>query len=124
MVAGVAACAVIGGAGACSNASAGAGASGCPNLDLSCPSTPPSWKTDVQPIINGYCATGGCHVPGGISPFPYTTYADVQMHAARMIVQLQRCYMPPSDASLPAKPLPDAERQTLMHWLNCGAPDN
>jgi hypothetical protein len=120
-ISGIAAWAAIG-AGACSSSSQTSG--GCPNLDLNCPSSPPSWKTAVQPIVNTYCATGGCHVPGGSSPYDYTNYAGVKANATRMITQLQRCLMPLADASPPPKPLPDADRQTLMYWVTCGAPDN
>jgi hypothetical protein len=112
---------------ACSNASgnpdAGTGSS-CPNVSTSCPATPPSWKNDVQPLIATYCLA--CHGDGGIeqSQFDYTTYQGVYKNRAAMVTQVYQCQMPPPDASLPAPPLTADQRETIVAWLACGAPNN
>jgi hypothetical protein len=41
-----------------------------------------------------------------------------------MLTVLVQCSMPPPDAAPPTT-LPDsAQRQTMVSWLACGAPDN
>jgi hypothetical protein len=117
----------LGGLAACSNASnnpdAGP-ASTCPNVSTSCPSTPPSWKNDVQPLIATYCLA--CHGDGGIeqSQFDYTTYQGVYKNRAAMVTQVYQCQMPPLDGSPLAAPLTADQRETIVAWLACGAPDN
>lgn len=106
---------------ACNGDSGGAG---CPSLTSSCPATPPSWQNDVEPLIDTYCLS--CHSEGGVAPpqFDYTTYDGVFRSRSVMVTQIIQCQMPPSDASPPAAmPSPD-QRQTLVSWIACGAPDN
>jgi hypothetical protein len=90
----------------------------------SCPSPPPSWTRDVRPIIDTYCLQ--CHGEGGIevAMFDYTTYQGVSQHVSQMVTPIFQCTMPPLDASpLPAMPT-DADRETILAWIACGAPDN
>jgi hypothetical protein len=97
----------------------------CPTLETNCPSPPPSWTTDVQPLVEKYCVT--CHEPGGvgISSANLTTYADVFKNRTEMLTQVYQCLMPNVDASVPPPALPTAaERQTLVQWVVCGAPQN
>jgi hypothetical protein len=97
---------------------------GCSGLTSDCPTTPPSWQTDVQPLIAEYCLR--CHGDGGIEQgqFDYTTYAGVYRNRSEMLTQLYQCQMPPFDASPPATMPAQTDRQTLVSWLACGAPDN
>ena len=113
---------VVAAVAACSSSSAGGGVS-CPTLSTDCPSVPPDWTTDVQPLIATYCFQ--CHGEGGIeqSQFDYTTYAGVYKNRAEMLTQVYECAMPPYDASPPTAAFPSAQdRQTLVAWLACGAP--
>lgn len=89
-----------------------------------CPATPPSWQNDVEPLIVTYCLT--CHSDGGVAPskFDYTSYQGVYTNRAEMLNQIYQCVMPLVDASPPAAQPSAAERQTLVSWLVCGAPDN
>jgi hypothetical protein len=117
-------------AGACSSPSASGGpvAAPCPNLDFpsTCPSPPPSWKTDVAPLFQAYCES--CHGSGGVAAgqVPLATYQDVVNNRTRSWEQIANCSMPNTDASLPAMSFPSAdERQTMVTWLDiCNAPDN
>lgn len=122
----VAAATALAGLAACSSSSnADAGpASSCPNVSTSCPAAPPSWKNDVQPLIATYCLT--CHGDGGIeqSRFDYTTYQGVYKARAAMVTQVYQCQMPPLDASPPSPPLTADQRETIVAWLACGAPQN
>ncbi len=96
----------------------------CAALDTHCPAQPPSYSGDVAPLVGHYCAVPGCHSPGGASPHDFTAYGGVKASAATMITQVQRCLMPPADAGPAITSFPAADRQTLLHWLVCGAPDN
>jgi hypothetical protein len=102
----------------------GGGASDCSELSTTCPGTPPSWQTDVEPLIATYCLT--CHSDGGVAPatFDYTSYAGVYKNRAEMLSQVYDCVMPLIDASPAAAQPSAADRQTIVSWLVCGAPDN
>ncbi len=102
----------------------------CPTLVLAetCPSSPPSWKTDVQPIVVKYCY--GCHGPGGVeeSTLNYSTYQGVVKNRVTIADQIRICPisvgngMPPPDAG--QQPT-SAEREALYTWaLTCSAPNN
>jgi hypothetical protein len=92
--------------------------------NVTCPSPsadgggPPSYQTDVQPIIASRCY--GCHGPGGIevSSINLTSYHGVVSND--VVAQLSECFMPPPDAGQPTP----AERQTLFEWFACGEPNN
>jgi hypothetical protein len=93
----------------------------CPDeTPPSCPSPPPSWKNDIQPIIMSRCFP--CHVEGGIagSKFVYTTYQGVFKNRADILDKIGRCVMPPPDAAAPTS----YERYTLLGWIECTAPNN
>jgi hypothetical protein len=121
---------LVAAAGACSGSpsSAGPAAAPCPNLDFPgiCPTPPPSWKTDVQPLFEEYC--NQCHGIGGPAALqvPLGTYQDVVNNRTRSWLQISNCSMPNTDASLPATSFPTADqRQTMVTWLDiCNAPDN
>jgi hypothetical protein len=105
----------------CSAASADPAAPSCPTMPTSCPSPPPSWKTDVDPLIEKYCF--GCHGPGGVetSKENFTTYQGVATKHIDVAFQLGDCAMPLADAGQPT----DAERATIFVWASfCGAPNN
>jgi hypothetical protein len=87
---------------------------------LSCPSSPPSWASEVQAIINLRC--NACHGVGGIeqSKWNFSTYQGVHNNFGSVLNQIYGCTMPPADA---AAPTPD-ERLALLEWLVCRAPNN
>jgi hypothetical protein len=92
----------------------------CPDDQATCPVSPPSWATQVQPIVQKGCFP--CHADGGAAgpQFDYSTYAGVHRAYTEMIVQLSACNMPPADAA----PLSGDDRATLLAWLGCRAPNN
>jgi hypothetical protein len=85
-----------------------------------CPSTPPSFSAQVNPIIQEWCAN--CHAPGGTEAArPYTTYDEVKSAPPiSMATQVLSCLMPPAGYPL----LADADKQVLLEWVACGAPNN
>jgi uncharacterized membrane protein len=109
---------------ACSGGSSGAdpAQASCPNAgDPPCPSPPPSYKADIQPIIEKHCY--GCHGPGGVevSSINLTTYAEVARRKSDINVQVTMCRMPQPDAGQ----LTLEEMTTFTEWLGpCSAPDN
>lgn len=142
LLAGVAASALVAGAIACSDASQGIGspapdsaASGtdsgpgpCPTIQFpsTCPTPPPSWKTDVQPLVEKYCDQ--CHGNGSTaaSQLNLSTYKDVAANRTKCWYQIYQCWMPNVDGSPPPLAYPTAgERQTLVTWMDiCNAPNN
>jgi len=76
--------------------------------------------TDVEPIIDARC--NACHGVGGIeqSVFDFSTYTGVHKSFGSILGQVNACLMPPPDAGA----LLPAERQTLLAWLVCAAPNN
>jgi uncharacterized membrane protein len=93
----------------------------CPDLSaVTCPATPPSYKTDVQPILENRCY--GCHGPGGVevSSINLTDYDDVLRLRGDIVSQVTSCKMPPPDAGQPTVD----ERTTVDEWIECNAPNN
>jgi len=101
----------------------------CPVASSQSCASPPSYRQDVSPIIDTYC--NNCHsatVDGG--PWPLGGYDNVHDWKELMVIDLLGCdipgiakghSMPPIDASAP---LPQAQRDVVVSWLLCDAPDN
>jgi len=88
----------------------------CPD-DFRCPSPPPHFAADANPIIQARCVPG-CHSPDGMEPtHVFDTYDHVYGIASTIIMQLRLCVMPPAGQP----PLSEPERQALLGWLACGA---
>ena len=109
-----------GGGSGSSSGSSGTSGSTCPrDLPTSCPSPEPSYATDVAPLIQAHCVT--CHGPNGVSSDrPLGTYPQLFAMRQDVLDQVYNCLMPQS----PQLQLDEADRQTLLGWLVCGAPDN
>ena len=95
----------------------------CPTLVIpdACPSSPPSWKGEVQPLVAKYCY--GCHGMGGVgqSKEDFSTYQGVKKAGPTIASQVQQCLMPRPGAAQPT----ESERETLITWaLVCRAPNN
>jgi len=87
--------------------------------DQACATSTPSYAADVAPIVQADCLP--CHFTGN-------TYSSQvfetpkQLHDNRQLAetQLYRCQMPPADGGT----IDTMDRETLLAWLACGAPDN
>jgi hypothetical protein len=92
----------------------------CPRDEpASCPATPPSYTSDIAPLIQQYCSQ--CHNPQG-SAFdqPLSTYSDLFARRQDALDQLYNCAMPMEPAPQPTV----ADRVTILTWFVCGAPNN
>lgn len=77
----------------------------------------PTYTADIAPILQANCS---CHFPGGSrhGVTPLDTYSDV--YARRAIVR-QRAGV--AGTMPPTGPLPDSLQQTIMDWVDAGAPE-
>ena len=98
------------------------GAAGCPNDLPTCPdpSAAPSYQTEVAPIIETSCLA--CHGPGGAEQGSHdlSIYDSLYPQRTDVLTQVYNCRMPPGGVA----PLSADDRQTLLTWLVCGAPNN
>ncbi|MEE2908440.1 MAG: cytochrome c [Planctomycetota bacterium] len=87
--------------------------------------TVPSWE-DVRPIVARQCAV--CHRPGGEGPFRLDRASDLAARRSFVKAVIQEGLMPPwlpvhGAVSIQGRgPLTPRERQTLLAWLDAGAP--
>ena len=94
--------------------------SSCPApLPSSCPTNVPSYASDVSPLLFQYCTS--CHQAGGSqSGKPLDSFGAAAALQSKVEDQVSKCSMPPSNAPQPS----DAERETILAWIACGAPNN
>ncbi len=95
----------------------------CPTEPATCPdptvSGPPSYKTDVAPLLNSSCV--GCHNATTKNGYALDTHEDVARAQSDVAYSLTTCKMPPENCGFTLSP---AERRTFLTWLSCGAPAN
>lgn len=80
-----------------------------------------NFTTHVQPVINSFCATSGCHVTGGTGIGNFETYAGLKAKVddgSFVDRTLQVKDMPPS-INLAA-----CDLELLQAWVDQGAPEN
>ena len=77
----------------------------------------PTYTTDIAPILEANC---NCHFTGGshYSVTPLDTYANV--YARRELVK-QRAGV--AGTMPPTGPLPQNQRETIIAWVDGGAPE-
>jgi hypothetical protein len=85
-----------------------------------CPTTVPSFASDVLPILDAKC--NGCHTGALGEPWALTNHADVEAWALSINIDLTRCTMPPADAG--TGDLTKTELNAVLGWIVCGAPNN
>ena len=82
----------------------------------------PSFKEDILPILTNRCAFAGCHVAGGPEGVDLRTYDTVIAGDAReseLVEVIVEGEMPPG-----GPPLPAAQIQLIVDWINEGAKNN
>lgn len=85
-----------------------------------------TYYADAKAIIDARCAT--CHRAGDIAPFPLTTFDEVSALAEPVRASIEAGTMPPWQPSdecnsyLDSIDLTADEKQTLLAWLDDGAP--
>ena len=86
----------------------------------------PTFSKDVAPILYKNCT--GCHRPGDIAPMSLLTYEDTRPWAKAIRGQVATGQMPPWHATqergtfLNDRRLSAADRETLIRWVDGGAP--
>src|SRR5690606_8028806 len=89
-------------------------------------SAAPDYATDVAPILKEQCAA--CHREGGIGPFAMDSHQMVQGWSPMIRETLMTKRMPPAQVDpdishfTNARYISDADIQTLVHWIDAGAP--
>jgi hypothetical protein len=89
-------------------------------------STPPDFSKEVAPIIIENCAE--CHRQGGVGPFALDSYIMVLGWSPMIREVLLSKRMPPAQVdpyighSADARYLSKENLQTLVHWIDAGAP--
>ena len=86
-----------------------------------CDTTDVSFSDFIMPLVDGNCATTGCHVAGGAGNGILMNYQNVKAKVdngsfrERVIVQQN---MPPNE------PLTECQLNKIESWLDAGAPNN
>lgn len=85
-----------------------------------------SYYRDAKPIIDQKCVL--CHVDGGLGPYPFTSYEEVEPYLAIIKLDVEQDIMPPWSAKGAHgefegdRRLTDAQKETLLAWIEQGAP--
>jgi peroxiredoxin len=88
--------------------------------------SPPDYATEVAPIIQKKCV--GCHRQGGVGPFAMDSHIMMMGWSPMVREVLLNKRMPPTQVdpyvghSEDARYLSKRELQTLIHWIDAGAP--
>jgi hypothetical protein len=73
---------------------------------------------DVKPIFEEHCVT--CHFGAWNGPWPMNDYQHVYDWKDDIRGDVVSCAMPPYDGGVP---MPMEQRQTLLMWIRCDAPE-
>ncbi len=85
----------------------------------------PVFTKDVAPIFDASCTT--CHRSGGLGPFSLVEYDSAKENAAEIRHAVETGYMPPwhaegpHDRFLNDRRLSEADKQTILRWIDAGA---
>lgn len=92
----------------------------------------PSFNADILPILTNRCAFAGCHVAGGPEGIDLRTYDTVlaggedddtvivgNARESELVEQITEGEMPPN-----GPPVPVAQVQLIVDWINEGVKDN
>jgi hypothetical protein len=107
----------------CSKSSTGGGGGnggGGGGTTVNCSGVPSSFSTNVNPIIQATCATDAtCHGSGSANgPGPLLTYAQISGAASLIKTAVSNGTMPKVGS------LTTAQKNTIICWVNSGAPPN
>lgn len=89
-----------------------------PEENTSCDGVAKNWS-DASPIIQTYCAQAACHEAGSTNGVgPLTNYSEVYDARTRIRDAVQAGLMPQNTV------LSTAQKNTIICWINSGAPNN
>lgn len=106
----------------CSGGDGGSEAAGSSNNP---PPNGPTYYRDVKAILDAKCT--GCHVEGGIAPFPLTTYADAKANKDGITGAISQGVMPPWPPAqgctdyLDDRSLTADQSAAITSWVKAGA---
>jgi uncharacterized membrane protein len=82
-----------------------------------CTGRPPTYVTDVRPVLEGRCFT--CHANDGpaAEEHDFTRVETLRAQRQQLVDDVTARAMPPKGRPQ----LTDAEAQTLLQWVACGA---
>lgn len=105
---------------ACSKSSTSGGSNGGgSNGNVDCGTAAKSFSANVQPIISGRCAIPGCHAAGSTNgPGELTTYQQIFNARAQIRPAVSSGLMPQGSS------LTQAQINTIICWIDSGAPNN
>lgn len=85
-----------------------------------CNSTAKSFATDVNPIIQSFCATNsGCHASGSTNgPGALTTYQQILNNRSAIRTAVANGSMPQNST------LSNSQKSAIICWIDNGASDN
>jgi len=102
---------------ACSKDTGGGGGGG--GGTLNCASVPTSFSANVNPIVQAFCNTAGCHDANSINgPGPITNYTQVFTNRVAIRAAIASGTMPQSGT------LSTAQKNSFLCWIDSGAPNN
>jgi hypothetical protein len=93
----------------------------------SAPAAGPTFSKDVAPILYKNCTN--CHRPGEIAPMSLLSFKDARPWAKSIGTRVSKGVMPPWYADpahgefLNDRRLSEAEKNTIVAWVNAGAPE-
>ena len=86
---------------------------------VDCSLVPKSFITDVNPIVQGFCNTAGCHSSGSTNgPGPLTNYNEIFTNRVAIRSAIAAGTMPKTST------LTTAEKNSFLCWIDSGAPNN
>lgn len=86
---------------------------------LDCSTVPKTFTSDAAPIFQNSCAISGCHAAGSANgPGPLTTYAQISTSAVAIRAAVSSGRMPKTGS------LTTAQKNTILCWIDNGAPNN
>jgi uncharacterized membrane protein len=103
---------------ACSKSSGGGGGGGGASVDCSTVANK-AFTADVNPIIQSTCNVAGCHAAGSTNgPGALTTHAEVFAARVRVRAAISSGAMPQGTT------LSTAQKNSIICWIDSGAPNN
>ena len=94
----------------------GGGGGGGTTLD--CNTVTAKKFTDVNPIIQSTCSIASCHATSGNGPGALTTYAQIFAARTQIRSSVASGTMPKSGS------LSTAQKNSILCWIDSGAPNN
>jgi len=86
--------------------------------------TPPTWATDVAPIVYRSCTP--CHRPGQPAPYSFLSYEDFFKKRTFAVEVIESGYMPPWQPThgdfVGDRSLSQADQATIKKWVAAGGP--